>query len=467
MERMNRQPGWILIVLWVLMGVLPSVSAGAREATFEDEEEGLLKFGFEVKGNWRNSDRASFPSPLLVEGPDGIPVPIGNLETVDAGSHAEVSVVTLFLDSRWRNNWTAKVKLDLIDLHDRNPTSSDNEFDLDEAWVRWGRETEPGRIPDELGFYVKLGKFPKFERQDDRHLESYGLISTAFNRFEDAGVELGFDLTRRLYFKASITQGNPLFFRDPNALAGDNGTPIFDGRVENPVSDLKTGLPIFYDADIEDLDFSHHESGLGLGLRLGEDTGLAVVDVLVWRYERSLAETIDLTGTFYGGDLDLLLGPFSSGGVPLSPELALDVRNDEKLETGANVWAYVGDFTFFAQYVDQRLAGMSRKGWEAEASWSYELPFIGSAAGRQLFPYVQPALRFSRLEPSFTGGPMFPAPSVRWEWEKIDVGLRLGVIESLLDLTVEWNLNDFIVKGQEKQADEFLATVRWRMDWRR
>ena len=32
---------------------------------------------------------------------------------------------------------------------------------------------------------------PKFERQNDRHLESYGLVSTAFNRFEDFGVEAG------------------------------------------------------------------------------------------------------------------------------------------------------------------------------------------------------------------------------------------------------------------------------------
>ncbi len=450
----------LLVVLLALL----SLPASAQEA-FEEEEE-RLKFGFEVKGHWRDSDSVRFPSPFPFP-MQALPLgqPRGLMETVEAGSHAEVSVVTLFLDSRWRDDWSARVKLDLIDRYDRNPTSEDDEFDLDEAWIRWGQETEPGRIPEELGFYVKLGKFPKFERQDDRHLESYGLISTAFNRFEDAGVEIGADLNRRLYFKVSFTQGNPLFYRDPNALAGDHGIPLLDGSVLNPDPELKTGFPIFYDADIEDLDFSNHETGFGLGLRFGEDTGMAVVDVLVWRYERTLADTVDLTGTFYGGDLDILRGPFSDP-VP-DPDFALAITDNDKVEVGANIWAYVGDFTLFAQYVDQDLAGLSREGWETEISWSYEMPFLGSAFGRQVLPYIQPAFRFSRLEPNITGGPQFPAPSVRWEWDKIDVGLRLGVLDRLLDLTVEWNLNEFIRLGEKEEADEFLATVRWRMDWRR
>jgi hypothetical protein len=470
MQAMNRRMSRLLTVLLVLWGT----SAAAQEA-FE-EEQSHLKFGFEVKADWRDSDSARFPSPFPFP-PQALPLgqTQGFQETVDAGSHAEVAVVTLFLDSRWRDNWTAKVKLDLIDLHDRNPTSEDNEFDLDEAWIRWGQETEPGRIPEERGFYFKVGKFGKFERQDDRHLESYGLISTAFNRFEDAGVEIGVDLHRRLYLKASITQGNPLYLRDPNALAGDNGISILDLRQPdfkpNPDPDLKSGFPIFYDADIEDLDFANPESGFGIGLRFGKDPGLAVVDVLFWRYERTLADTIDLTGSFYGGDLDLLFGPFSDHGIPAQSSFSLAVTDDDKVEAGANVWAYVGDFTFFGQYVDQDLAGMSRTGWETEVSWSFDLPFFGSAFGRQLFPYVQPAFRFSRLEPEITGANpglfQYPAPSVLWYWEKTDFGLRLGILEKLLDLTVEWNLNDFIVRGKEEHADEFLATVRWRMDWRR
>ena len=40
------------------------------------------------------------------------------------------------------------------------------------------------------------------------------------------------DLGRHVYVKVSATQGNPVFIRDPNALAGDNGTPVF--RRPNP-----------------------------------------------------------------------------------------------------------------------------------------------------------------------------------------------------------------------------------------
>jgi hypothetical protein len=458
--------GPILRLLLLVLVLGPS--AGAQQPFEEDGSS--LKWGFEVKADWRDSDSARFESPFPFS---PAMIPLGQdavfQETVDAGSHAEVAVVTLFLDSRWRDNWAAKVKLDLIDLHDRNPTSEDNELDLDEAWIRWGQETEPGRIPEELAFYVKIGKFAKFERQDDRHLESYGLLSTAFNRFEDAGVEVGVDLHRRLYLRFSFTQGNPLFFRDPNALAGDNGTSAF--LRPNPDPELQSGFPIFYDADIEDLDFSHPESGFGIGLRLGQDTGFAVFDLLFWRYERTLADTVDLTGSFYGGDLDLLLGPLSSGGVAFRPSFSLAVTDDDKVEVGANVCGYVGSFTFFGQYVDQDLAGMSRKGWETELSWSFDLPFLGSAFGRQLFPYVQPAFRYSTMEHDFPGADpqlfQYPSPSVRWDWDKIDVGVRLGIIESLLDVTVEWNLNDFIVRGETEEADELLATVRWRMDWRR
>ena len=41
------------------------------------------------------------------------------------------------------------------------------------------------------------------------------------------------------------------------------------------------------------------------------------------------------------------------------------------------------------------------------------------------------------------------------------------MIDRMLDLTVEWNDNNFITAGGERTADEFLATLRWEMDWRR
>ena len=369
-------------------------------------------------------------------------------------------MVTLWLEARWRPWLAAKLKVDLIDRYDRNPTSEDREYDVDEAWLRFGGETDPGELPEHgWDAYFKIGKLPKFERQDDRHLESYGVVATAFNRFEDVGLEAGVDLGRRFYVKTSFTQGNPLFFRDPNALAGDNGIEIFRGGVTNPDPELGSGFPIFYDADVEDYDLEHPEFGLGMGLRLGGDSGAVSADVLAWVYDRELAEEVDMGGTFYGGDLDLLLGPGNLTPAPIS--------SDEKTEWGANVWLYAGDFTFFGQLVEQDLAGLPRDGWEAEVSYTFELSFFAGAFGRQLFSYIQPAVRYSKLDPQFRTHPQFPAPSVFWDWEKIDAGLRIGIIDDILDLTLEWNENTFVRAGRDESADEFLATVRWEMDWKR
>lgn len=416
-----------------------------------------LDWGFEAKANYRDSDSFRFPSPFSFP-PDFLPpgATRGFLETVNAGEHFEVSVLSLLLDARWGEGIAAHAKVDFIDLYDRNPTSSDKKIDVDELWIRFGPDPTERRGS---GLYGKVGKFAHFERQNDRHLESYGLASTAFNRFEDQGVELGASFGRHFYLRFSATQGNPLFIRDPNALAGDNGTPELDPALHaNPDPALKSGIVILYDAEVEDLDVDGDlELGYGLGLRFGDrdEVGWSV-DLLGWSYERELAETVALEGTFYGGDLDLLRGPGNAAPLP--------IRGDEKSEVGGNLWVYAGAFAFFGQYVDQEIAGMTRKGYEAEASWRFDLPLVWAAGGRQLFPSIQPALRWSRLEPEFAGGsPAFPAPSVRWEWEKLDYGVRVGIVESI-DLTIEFADHTMtLANGAEVSNDELLTTLRWRV----
>jgi hypothetical protein len=324
--------------------------------------------------------------------------------------------------------------------------------DVDEAWIRYGRESDPGMLPERAGGYVKVGKLPKFERQDDRHLESYGLAATAFNRFEDLGVEIGFDLGRHLYVKGTYTQGNPLFLRDPNALAGDNGTA--EGLENPPRPRLGSGVPILYDAEVEDFqDDGSQEAGAGLGLRLGSADGGRRFDLLAWGYRRQLADRVDLEGTRYGGDLDLLSGPFE-------PFPAL--RGDDKQEVGANLWLYLGGFTFFAQYVDQEVANLPRTAYEVEVAWRIELPLVWSVAGQQLFPSIAPAVRYSKLEPDFVNPLRTPAPSLSWEWEKLDAGLRLGITPGS-DLTVEYARNEFLTARGWRNNDELLSTLRWRM----
>ncbi|MCG8457722.1 MAG: hypothetical protein MI919_15715 [Holophagales bacterium] len=429
----------------------------AQDERFLEPEGSGHIFGVELKAGYRDSDEARFP----------VNIPFGDLgldvdsrqalETVEPGDHFEVSVATVFYQGAWgkEERWGAKAKVDLIDRHDRNPTSTDREWDVDELWLRLGEEVEPGFTHEGLSAYLKVGKFPKFERQDDRHLESYGLISTSFNRMEDVGLEVGFDLGRFFYLKASFTQGNPVFYRDPNALAGDHGTDVLEGNRLAIPAELKTGVPILYDADVDDLDFENPEVGLGLGLRLGNEIGWTL-DLLAFGYERDLADTVDLHGTIYGGDLDLLRGPANA--IPLVP-----IEGREKEELGLTFWLYAGPFTAFGQYVTQDLAGLERDGFEIELSYDFELPYLGALFGRQVLPWIAPAARYSEIDPDFTG-PGFPAPSVFWDWEKLDIGVRLGLLQGMLDMTVEYASNDFVRAGKTESADELLAMFRFMWD---
>ena len=448
--------------VWLLALALASSGLAAQEpepSSGESEEETAslrpkLDFGLEVRSNFRHSELNRFLVPF--EFPASF-LPVGQEdgfeETVNEGSHLEVSTVTLFADATWGDGLAAHAKIDFIDLYDRNPTSSDRKVDVDEAWFRFGIEPEPATLAPRSGVYLKVGKFPKFERQDDRHLESYGLVSTAFNRFEDQGVEVGAHLGRHVYLKASATQGNPVFVRDPNALAGDNGTP--EQLQPNPDPELKTGVVILYDAEVEDLDADGDlELGGGAGVRFADEAGRNGVDVLAWAYQRKLAKTVKLEGTFYGGDIDLLNGPFDQFAFP-------QLSGDDKQEVGANLWLYWGGLSLFAQYVDQELAGLPRTGIEGELAWTSDLPLIWSIGERQLFTHWAPAIRYSKLDNDFRNPAETPSPSLGWDWEKLDYGVRLGLISGV-DLTVEYADNAFILgNGSTRENNEFLATLRW------
>lgn len=441
-----------LTVFGVLVGSVGM--AWAQEPEGPAEQEKRLEFRIEGKAHYRSSDAASFPSPFVFSESQ---LPPGAerafFGVVDPGDSFEISTVTLYVDAHFGGFIDARLKVDAIDLYDRNPTSGDRQVDVDEAWIRFGRETPAGSWSEGSSFYTKIGKMAKFERQNDRHTESYGLVSTAFNRFEDTGIELGADLGRHVYLRLSATQGNPLFIRDPNALAGDNGIDGF--QQPNPDPELDHGIVILYDAEVEDINVDGDlELGAGLGLRLGSpDSGL-LVDLLGWYYERELAERVDLEGTFYGGDLDVLNGPAPGFGLPI-------VGND-KSEIGLNVRLHWDNLTVFGQWVDQEVAGLDRLGYEAEVAWRFDLPLVWAVGGKQLFPSVQPVVRYSRLEPEFEGGsPRFPAPSLRWEWDKVDYGVRVVVVDGV-DVTAEFADNTFVRQGVDESADEVLVTLRFR-----
>jgi hypothetical protein len=389
-----------------------------------------IRLGGWINLNYRNSEdhrfRSNYPFPVPVY-----------LTPPDPGSSFEISDVTLVLDLAISESVVGKVKIDFIDLYDRNPTSSDDKIDVDEAWVRFGPKYESRIMPDGTTFYALLGKAPKFEKQIVRNLESYGLVSTAFNRMEDLQLQIGGSVGRNVYWRAQVSNGNPLYMRDPNLIAGDAG--VTDTISEYP--GFGYGYPILYDAEVEAYDANEgkYELGGGLGCRFGSSDGTTGIDLLGYYYDRELADQAHLTGSVYGGDLDIL----SAG------EYSIPTKGRDKREAGGNLDARWGGLRFFVQYVDQKFAGLGRTGLEAEVAWKFGLPTLLTLDGNPVLTSIAPVVRYSELDNDFAGPREFPAPTFWWDWKKIDLGIRIGLIRNI-DLTLEASRNDVDAKAPFK-----------------
>lgn len=426
--------------LFALPAFAQEESAEPQEQFFAPPPGGSDRFRLSgwANFNWRWSE-----DHIVTTGFPGEPKKLER--TVDPGSSASVSVVTLVGDADVIDGVSAHVKIDLIDLYDRNPTSTDHKIDVDQAYVLFGEKYEARILPPGSSLYLLVGKAEKFEKQITRHLETYGLVSTAFNRMEDLQAQIGGSLGPWFYFRAQVSQGNPLFMRDVGVLAGDQGTTL--SHDEPPV--LETGFPILYDAEVEDLetDSGTTEYGGGLGFRIGRDDGTMNVDFLGFWYERDLADRVELYGSLYGGDLDIL----SAAGFDLP------VEGRRKTEWGANFDARFGPVLLFAQAVHQEVAGLERDGYEAEIALRFDFPPALAIRGSQLFTFIQPVARWSFIDNDFRGPPQFPAPSFWWDWTKYDVGVRLGIVRGV-DLTLEYTRND-VEARVPFELDEALATL--------
>lgn len=431
---------------------LSGIVAMAGGTLTAQEAELRHSLDMKVKGAVRNSEEYSFSTTF----PPG-----SELRTVEPGTHTDIATIELKGSLQYGSLLTSRIKVDVIDQFDRNPTSTDKEVDVDELWIRLGKESQPWMLPDGPQVYAKIGKFAKFERQNDRHLESYGLLSTAFNRFEDNGLEAGADLGPNFYVKASYTAGNPLYLRDPNALAGDNGTP---GSL-NGSSEHNSGIPMLYDAEVEDGDFEteYAELGGGIGARWASEDRSLVVNGLVFAYQREMQDEVDMHGSIYGGDLDILSAPSIDGEAGTEPTWVWGREGNDKEEYGANLWVYWNAVTLFGQYVDQEAAGLGRKGFEFEASYRFDLPAVLTLGDQQVFQSIAPAVRYSEIEHDFAGPKSYPAPSIWWDWRKTDIGFRMQVIDDL-SLTAEYAINEFEVRGRMEDNNEFLATLVWTSD---
>jgi len=410
----------------------------------------------EIRGNYRDSHEQKFalkfpfPSDFLPVGQS-----VGFLETVDSGKHYELNVAQVRLDLGYGKWFLAHAQVHGKDLYRRNPTSEDKMVDADELWIRIGEKPEFLERPERTSFFLQGGKFPHMERQPTRLLESYGLAATAFNRFEDVGFMGGGTVGRNLYWRLSGTTGNPLFFRDPNALAGDNGVKAL--LQKNPDPPLKSGFPILYNTETEGyfLRTDHVQFGQGIGYRWQNDAQTIGFDALVFHYRRSMADREELTGTFYGADLDLLNGPEPFG-------IVIPVSGRRKEETGTRIYTEWKGLTATLQYTKQLFAGLHREGEELEAGYLIPIgkgPMVG---GEALLQSIQPALRVSALQNHFKGPSNFIDPSMWWNWVKIDYGVRIGFAKHT-DVTIEHAKHVIVVPVTRLRPDETLVTLRIRI----
>jgi len=173
------------------------------------------------------------------------------------------------------------------------------------------------------------------------------------------------------------------------------------------------------------------------------------VDVLGWYFRRSLAERARMTGTFYGGDVDLLNGVF----------FRLPYEGRRKSEYGLNVEVERRGLRAYAQYVRQDIAKLERNGFEVELAYVFDLPGLFASGDSSVGNWIQPVLRFSRIGNDFVMNPQYPAPSVGWNWRKYDLGVRIGIVRGI-DMTAEYSRNDAKTEDGNLHPDEFLVTFR-------
>lgn len=413
-----------------------------------------LDLRFEVKANYRDSQQAEFPTQFpfaptsLREGETN-----AFIETVDEGRHGEVSLVSVAGKWQFAELWQLQFKVDAVDLYDRNPTSNDDKIDIDAFVLRYGDTFGATKIPSQNSVYAQLGKFKKFEQQRERRTESYGVVSTAFNRFEDSGLEAGFDLSSGFYGRLSYTTGNPIFIRDVNALAGDNGTDDFREPLNvNSDTGLNNGIVTLYDSEVEDFDLSNApELGVGLGYRWNSANQNQKLDFLAYHYQRDLSETRNINGSFLGGDLDL----FDLSEFPGTEGVRLPFAGNDKTESGLTAWYYAGDFALFSQYVTQEVANLDRDGFEIELSYVFDSPIT-----------ITPVIRYSELNNNFVSDPRFLTPSLQWDWRKIDYGINFDFTDNLR-LIVEYTDNEVLRAGRFESQNELLITLRWQANYKR
>ncbi len=445
---MTHRIGHALVLLTLVVAL--AAPASAQEGTTPGGEEEKFRLSLEVKLNARDSRAVEFeipydfPASWIPPGEDGL-----YERTAAPGQSLEVSNVAIQADADLTPGIHGRLRIHFLDLYNRNPTSSDDRVFVREAWLLMGRRYEALQATPGSSLFLLVGKAPRFTKQLERNLESYGLWGTAVGRFEEVQAQLGGSLGSHVYFRLAASTPNPLFMRDPNALAGDNGTPQqVPGRVDEI---YHSGFPILYDAKSSDANFSGHtQVGGGLGLRFVDPERRLGVDLLAWYFRRELADAAPIRGSYYHGDLELLRGVFG---------ISLPLSGRDKIERGVNLQARAGGLKLFAQGISQEIAGLKRDGVEVELAYRVPLPGLFASGDSPVVNWLQPAVRFSSINNQFSAPAGFIAPSFAWDWRKLDAGIRVGIVRGV-DFTLEYAHNDMILaNGTKLHPDETLMTL--------
>ena len=124
-----------------------------------------------------------------------------------------------------------------------------------------------------------------------------------------------------------------------------------------------------------------------------------------------------------------------------------------------NVDLLVDRVRVFGQYVDQEIAGLPRRGYEVEAAYRIPLNGLFLVGETPVINWLQPVIRVSHIDNRFEVPASYAAPSIDWDWTKVDIGFRLG-ISGHTDFTLEYAINRARADDRTVKPNEMLGTFR-------
>jgi len=100
-----------------------------------------------------------------------------------------------------------------------------------------------------------------------------------------------------------------------------------------------------------------------------------------------------------------------------------------------------------------------RRGFDVEAAAVFTLPGLFLVGETPIGNRIRPVVRISIIDNRFDSPREYPALSVKWDWRKYDIGVRMGLLRGV-DLTVEYSRHDMVLRDSVAHPDELLLTLR-------